>query len=88
MIKNSTVIKRMIQDGWRPAAIITGTTAAIFGASFLAESQLGWDANKTYWGLILAWFTLTFAKWAYESKRDQIAYEQKQMLRDLERKHL
>lgn len=88
MIKNTTVIKRMIKDGWRPATVITATTAAIFGASFLAEKQLGWDANTTYWSLILAWFILVSAKWAYESKRDQIAWEQKEMMRDIERKHL
>ena len=88
MIKQTTVIKRMIKDSWRPAATIGATVGAIFAASFLAESQLGWDANTTYWGLILAWFVLVSAKWAYEMKRDQIAYEQKEMLRDLERKHL
>ena len=88
MIKNSTVIKRMVKDGFRPAATIIGTVVVIFGASFLAESQLGWDSQTTYWGLILAWFTLVSAKWAYEMKRDQIAYEQKEMLRDIERKHL
>ena len=88
MIKQSTVIKRMIKDGWKPMATIVSVVGAIFGASFLAEAVLGWDPNTTYWGLILAWFIGTAVKWLYEMKRDEIAYEHKELLRDIERKHL
>lgn len=88
MIKNSTVIKRMVKDSWRPAAIIAGTTAAIFGASYAAEAAFGVDADMVYWGLVLAWFVGVGVKWSFEMKRDQIKWEQERMMRDLERKHL
>jgi hypothetical protein len=56
--------------------------------SYLAERTLGWDANMVYWGFVLAWFMGAGVKWMYESKRDQIAYEQKEMMRALEKEHL
>lgn len=88
MIKKSTVIKRMIQDGWKPAALIFGGVAAILATSYLAEALFGVDSNLVYWGLVMVWFVGSGIKWAYEMKRDQIDYEQREMLRDLERKHL
>lgn len=88
MIKNSTVIKRMVKDGWKPTLIITGTVTAMLGVSHLAEALFGVDSNVVYWALAILWFTGVGIKWAYEMKRDQIAWEQKEMMRDLERKHL
>ena len=88
MIKNSTVIKRMVKDSWRPALIIVSVTGLISVTSFFANKYIGWDTDTVYFSLIGLWFLGTGLKWAYEMKRDQIAYEQKEMLRDIERKHL
>lgn len=88
MIKRSTVIKRIIKDSWRPAAIMIGTVSAFAGLSYLSERMLGWNANTVYWSFVLVWFLGAGVKWLYEAKRDQIAFEQKEMMRDIERKHL
>lgn len=88
MIKNSTVIKRMIKDGWKPVAIISATIAAISFGSVQAEKAFGVDADAVYFGLIALWFGGVALKWLYESKKNEIEYEQRQMLRDIERKHL
>lgn len=88
MIKQTTVIKRMIQDGWKPVTIIVATIAAISAGSVIAEKAFGIDSGTVYFSSVALWFLLVGIKWAYEMKRDQIAYEQKEMLRDLERKHL
>lgn len=88
MIKNSTVFKRMIKDGWKPTALIVGTVTVFLLASIGAGKYLGLDSQMVYWGLIFVWFLSAALKWAYDSKKSQIEFEQKQMLRDIERKHL
>lgn len=88
MIKQSTVVKRMIKDGWKPFVIITGTVLALLGVSHLAEYLWGVDSFMVYMSLAAVWFFGSGIKWAYEMKRDQIAYEQREMLREIERKHL
>jgi predicted membrane protein len=88
MIKTSTVIKRMVKDSWKPVSVIVGTVIAMVAVSQIAEHLTGVDSFTVYWGLILAWFVTVGIKWAFDAKRSQIEYEQKEMLRDLERKHL
>ena len=88
MIKQSTIIKRMIKDGWKPVSIITATIVAISVGSIMAEKAFGVESSVVYFGLVALWFLFFGIKWAYEMKKDQIAYEQRELLREIERKHL
>lgn len=88
MIKNSTVIKRMIRDCWKPTALIAGVVVSFLIASWAAEKFLGLNSELVYWGLVFVWFIGAGLKWTFEAKKSQIEIEQKQMLRDIEGKHL
>ena len=87
MIKQSTVIKRMIKDGWKPVTTIAVTIGAIMFASVQAEKAFGVSSDAVYFGLVALWFGLTGLKWMYEWKKSEIKWEQEKMMRDLERKH-
>jgi hypothetical protein len=83
MIKSSTVIKRMIKDGYKPVLYITLIIGSISGASVASNHFLGWDAEITYWSLLVALFLFTGIKWSYECKKNEIEWEQKKMMQDL-----
>ena len=88
MIKRSTVIKRMIKDGWKPVAGIVSMIVAVMLFSIGMSHVFGLDADVVYY-FTLAVLGLVFGvKWIYEMKKADIEFEQKQMLRDLEKKHL
>lgn len=83
MIKHTTVIKRMIARGWKPALTIVGTITAISAASLFAEKTLGWDFDTVYWGLLTLVFVVGATKSYYDWQRMEIEFEQNKMLRDL-----
>ena len=88
MIKRSTVIKRMIKDTWKPVTYIVSMIVAVMLFSIGMSHAFGLDASMVYYST-LAVLALGFGiKWAYEWKKADIEFEQKQMLRDIERKHL
>ena len=87
MIKNSTVIKRMISKGWKPVLGLTALVAAITGVSAFAEKSLGWDFDTVYWGLYLAVFVGYGLKTAYDWQRMELKWEQEKMMRDLGKKN-
>jgi hypothetical protein len=88
MIKTTTVLRRMVTDHWKTAATVAGTVTIFMILSYLAEAMFGVSSTAVYWMLIMLWFVAVGAKWAFEAKRSQIDYERRQMLRDIERKHL
>lgn len=88
MIKRSTVIKRMFAMNWKPAATTAGILAVIVAISLGAGRYFGLDPNTVYWTLILVLCIGTVLKWNYDWHKSAIELEQKQMLRDIERKHL
>ena len=83
MIKNSTVIKRMVSKSWRPVVGTVLLITAISAASALAEQYLGWDYNAVYWGLFFAVFVGYALKISYDWTRMEIKLEQERMMRDL-----
>lgn len=88
MIKSSTVIKRMIKDSWKPVLTFAVGISAVVVTSVAAQKYIGWDANTVYWSILFVLFLIAGLKWTFDSKKSQIEFEQKQMLRDIERKHL
>jgi hypothetical protein len=88
MIKKTTVIKRMIARGWKPAlGIVSGITAIVL-VSLGAGKYFDMDPNTVYWGLLSIIFFSAAIKWSYDWNKSTIEFEQKEMLRDIERKHL
>jgi hypothetical protein len=88
MIKRSTVIKRMIAKGWKPTLVtVTGITAVVL-ISVGAGKYFDIDPNAVYWGLLSVIFFSAAIKWSYDWNKSSIEMEQKQMLRDIEKKHL
>ena len=88
MIKSSTVIKRMIARTWKPATFAIGTIGSIAVISVVSGRYFDIEPNIIYWALILALFIATGLKWSYDWNKSAIEMEQKQMLRDIEKKHL
>jgi predicted membrane protein len=88
MIKRSTVIKRMVKDNWKPISLIAGTVTLLLIVSNIAEYLWGVDSFNIYLGLVAVWFIGTGLKWGYDAKRSQIEFEHRELLRDIERKHL
>lgn len=87
MVKTSTVIKRMVSAGWKPAVIIVSmVTAASLGSDWLAST---YDLNRdvVYWSMIGLWFLFCMIKWSYETTRAIIQNEQNQLLRDIRGKN-
>lgn len=87
MIKHSTVIKRIIKDGWRPVLLGAAFITSITLGATAAEAFLGWDWGNTYWGLFLGSMFLWMLKSAYDWKKVEIEWEQEKMLRDLGKKN-
>ena len=88
MIKPSTVIRRMVQDNWRPVAGIVAMIVAVMLFSLAMSYAFGLDASLVYYST-MAVLALGFgAKWAYDWKKASIEIEHRELLRDLERKHL
>ena len=88
MIKSSTVIKRMFAKTWKPALAGIAAIGVIALTSVLAGRYFDIDPNFIYWGMILSIFIGTGIKWSYDWHKSAIEMEQKQMLRDIEKKHL
>lgn len=86
-MKSTTVIKRMLQDAWRPVGIIFLTLFVIGLASVLVENAFGIDRNIVYFGLVGLWFFSTILKWGYDATKSRIEYEQNKILRDLGKKN-
>jgi 3-phosphoglycerate kinase len=88
MIKSSTVIKRMISKNWKPVLAIVAGISAVSLISIGAGRYLDLDPNIVYWGLMAIVFFSAGIKWSYDWNKSAIEMEQKQMLRDIEKKHL
>jgi hypothetical protein len=88
MIKPTTVIKRMFAKNWRPFVGAAVFVAALTAASRLAEYMFGYDSFTVYWILAFICFIGFALKWSYDWNKSAIEMEQKQMLRDIEKKHL
>ena len=88
MIKPTTVIKRMIANNWRPLAGAAVFVAVLTSASHLAEYLFGYNSFTVYWTLAFICFIGFALKWSYDWNKSAIEMEQKQMLRDIEKKHL
>jgi hypothetical protein len=88
MIKRSTVIKRMFANNWRPFLGAAVFVVFLTSASRLAEYWFGFDAFTAYWTLAFICFIGFALKWSYDWNKSAIEMEQKQMLRDIEKKHL
>jgi hypothetical protein len=88
MIKRSTVIKRMFANNWKPVLAIVAGITTVSLISIGAGKYLGLDPNIVYWGLMFIVFFSAAVKWSYDWNKSAIELEQKQMLRDIEKKHL
>jgi hypothetical protein len=86
-MKSTTVIKRMVQDGWKPISIIVLTICVIALASISVENTFGIDRNIVYYGLVGLWFFGAILKWGYDATKSRIEYEQNKILRDLGKKN-
>ena len=88
MIKRSTVFKIMFAKNWKPAATAVATLAVIVAISLGIGRYFDVDPSAVYWTLILVLLLVTGLKWSYDWNKSAIEMEQKQMLRDIEKKHL
>jgi hypothetical protein len=87
MIKPSTVIRRMVQDNWRPVAGIVAMIVAVMLFSLGVSYMFDVSASAVYYTTMAVLALGFFTKWAYDWKKADIEFEQRQMLRDLEGKH-
>lgn len=87
MIRKTTVLKRMVQNTWKPLTFGVLTTAVVSALSVAGEVYMGLDYNTTYWSLLGLVFAGCFAKGAYDWTRTQIEFEQEKLLRDLGKKN-
>lgn len=88
MIKRSTVFKRMIAKSWKPVLVGIGAIGIITLTSVLAGRYFDIDPNIIYWGMVLLILIGTGIKWYYDWNKSAIEMEQRQLMRDLEKKHL
>lgn len=88
MIKNSTVFKRMIATTWKPITVGIFAIGTVTLISVAVGRYFDIDPNMIYWGMFLVILVGTGIKWSYDWHRSAIELEQKQLLRDLEKKHL
>lgn len=88
MIKRSTVFKRMFAKNWKPVLTVIITLTVIVALSVGIGRYFDLDPSAVYWTLILALLFVTGLKWSYDWNKSAIEMEQKQMLRDIEKKHL
>lgn len=88
MIKPMTVFRRMFDRNWRPAAQILAWLALLAVSSWAAAEIWQVHALTVYWTLFALSMLVAVVKISYDSNRSIIEMEQKQLLRDLEKKHL
>lgn len=88
MIKRSTVIKRMISKNLKPVSVGIGAIGVVVLISVMAGRYFDIDPNIIYWGIVLVFLVGAGIKWSYDWNKTSIELEQKQLLRDIERKHL
>jgi hypothetical protein len=88
MIKRSTVIKRMFEKNWRPFLGAAVFVIVLTTVSRIAEYMFGFNSFTVYWTLAFICFIGFALKWSYDWNKSAIEMEQKQMLRDIEKKHL
>lgn len=88
MIKRSTVIKRMISKNLKPVLVGIGAIGVVVLISVMAGRYFDIDPNIVYWGMVLTILIGTGVKWCYDWNKSAIEIEQRQLMRDLEKKHL
>jgi predicted tellurium resistance membrane protein TerC len=78
----------MFANNWRPFVGAAVFVAVLTAASRLAEHLFGYNSFTVYWTLVFICFIGFALKWSYDWNKSAIEMEQKQMLRDIEKKHL